>query len=137
MAAPLEIRIKQKAVIEFLVAEGKTPVNIHKRLQSVWYDGALDYSNVRRWACRLAKDSDESQQFGYASLKDKFRTGRPSTSVNLDNKANANKLISEGRCITLDELASELGVSHGNAYHLVVSWLFTSVCPLGSKKADR
>ena len=30
MAAPLEIRMKQRAVNEFLVAEGETPVKIHK-----------------------------------------------------------------------------------------------------------
>ena len=119
--------MKQRAVNEFLVAEGKTVVNIHKRLQRVYHDEALDYSNVRRWACRLAEDSDESQQSGYASLKDKSRTGRPSSPVNLDNKANADKLIREDRRITLDELASELGVSHGSAHHLLESLGYSKV----------
>ena len=61
MAAPLEINMKQRAVIEILVAEGETPVNIHKRLQRVYHDEALNYNNKRRWTCRLAKDSDESK----------------------------------------------------------------------------
>ena len=111
--------MKQRAVIEFLAAERETLVNIHEGLQRVYHDEALDYSNLRRWASRFAKDSDEYQQYGYASLKDKSCTGRPSTSVNLDNRANAEKLIREDRRITLDELASELGVSHGSANHLV------------------
>ena len=98
--------MKQRAVVEFLAAERETPVNIPKRLQRVYHDEALDDSNVRRWASRFAKDSDESQQYGYASLKDKSRRGRPSTSVNPDNKANAEKFIEEDRRITLDELAS-------------------------------
>ena len=119
--------MKQRAVIEFLVAEGETPVNIHKRLRRVYHDEALDYSNVRRWACRLAEDSDESQQSGHASLKDKSRTCRPSTSVNLDNKAIADKLIREDRHITLDNLASELGVIHGSAHHLVESLGYSKV----------
>ena len=118
MTAPLEIHIKQRAVIELLVAEGETPVNIHKRLQKVYHNKALDYSNVRKWAYHLAKDFDESQQSRYASLKHKSHTGRPSTSDNLDNKANADKLIREDRCITLDELASELRVSHGSTTSL-------------------
>ena len=92
MAAPLEIRMKQRAVVEFLVAERETLVNIHKRLQRVDHDEALGDSNVRRWASRFAKDSDESQQSGYASLKDKSRTDRPSTSVNPDNKANTERI---------------------------------------------
>ena len=88
MAAPLEIRMKQTAVIEFLLAEGKTLVNIHKRLQSVYRDKALDYNNVRKWACHLAKISDVSQQSGYASLKDKSRTGRPSMSTRVLQTSN-------------------------------------------------
>ena len=50
MAALQEVRQKQRAVIEFLVAEGETPLNIHKRLQNVYGDCAIDYSTVKRWA---------------------------------------------------------------------------------------
>ena len=48
MATPSEVRLKQRAVIEFLVAEGVTTVNIYKRLQTVYKDKTLDYSNVWR-----------------------------------------------------------------------------------------
>ena len=61
MAASLEIRLKQRAVVEFLVAERETLVNIHEGLQRVYHDEALGDSNVRRWASRFAKDSDEYQ----------------------------------------------------------------------------
>ena len=36
MAVPLEICTQQRAVIEFLVAEGETPENILKQLQRVY-----------------------------------------------------------------------------------------------------
>ena len=36
--------MKHGTVIEFLVAEGKTPINIYKRLQTVYKDETLDYS---------------------------------------------------------------------------------------------
>ena len=48
MAAPLEVRQKQRAVIEFLVSEGETPLNISKRLEKVYKSDAIDYSNVKR-----------------------------------------------------------------------------------------
>ena len=50
MATPSEVRLKQRAVIEFLVAKGETTVNIHKRLRTVYKDNTLDYSIVWRWA---------------------------------------------------------------------------------------
>ena len=71
--------MKQRAVIEFLVAEALDYSNVRNsskhsqttaKRQINYHDEALDYSNVRRWACRLAEDSDESQQSGHASLKD-------------------------------------------------------------------
>jgi hypothetical protein len=42
MAAALDIRQKQRAVIEFLVCENDTVGNIHKRLQKVYGDDAVD-----------------------------------------------------------------------------------------------
>ena len=48
MAAPLEARQKQRAVNEFLVAEGKTPLRINNRLEDVYKDNIMDYSTVKR-----------------------------------------------------------------------------------------
>uniref|UniRef100_A0A0L8FPW5 Mos1 transposase HTH domain-containing protein n=1 Tax=Octopus bimaculoides TaxID=37653 RepID=A0A0L8FPW5_OCTBM len=69
MGAPLELCQKQRAVIEFLVAEGETPVNIHRRLQNVFED----HSNVCRWVRRL-----KDEKVGTVSVADKPRSGRPS-----------------------------------------------------------
>ena len=41
MSTPLEVRLKQRAVTEFLVAEGESTVNIHKRLQTVYKNKTL------------------------------------------------------------------------------------------------
>ena len=123
MAAPLEFRQKQRAVIEFLVAEGETPVNIHRRLQNVFEDNTLDYSNVCRWVRRLNDEKVET-----VSVTDKPRSGRPSSSVNPASKAKADALIREDRRITLDELAENLAMSHGSAYNIVESLGFSKVC---------
>jgi len=47
MAAPLEACQKQRAVIEFLVAEGEILLRIHNRLKNVYKDNTVDYSNVK------------------------------------------------------------------------------------------
>ena len=47
MAASFEARQKQRAVIEFLVAEGETSLKIHNRLKNVYKDNTIDYSNVK------------------------------------------------------------------------------------------
>ena len=95
MAAPMELRQKQRAVIEFLVAEGESPVNIHRRLQNVYRDYTLDYSNVCRQVRRL-----KDEQVGDASIADKPHTGRPSSLVNPANEAKADALIREDRRLT-------------------------------------
>ena len=79
MAALQEVHQKQRAVIEFLVAEGETPLNIHKRLQNVYGDCAIDYSTVKRWV-RWVKESEE---VGKASVVDFPRSGRPATPARL------------------------------------------------------
>ncbi|XP_014773414.1 uncharacterized protein LOC106871457 [Octopus bimaculoides] len=125
MAGHLELRSKQRAVIEFLVAEGDNPVNIHRRLQHVFEDNTLDYSNVCRFN-RPLKD----KKVGTVSVADKPHSGWPSPSENPANKAKADALIREDRRITLDELAENLEVSHGSAYNLVESFGFSKVCAL-------
>ena len=42
MAAPLEACQKHRAVIEFLVAEGETPLRIHNSLKNVYKDNTID-----------------------------------------------------------------------------------------------
>ena len=55
MAAPLEACQKQRAVIEFLLAEEETPPRIHIRLKNVHKDNTIDYSNVKRRIQQLKK----------------------------------------------------------------------------------
>ena len=66
MAATLDIRQKQHAVIEFLCCENETVGNIHKRLKRVYGAAAVDRSTVSRWASRLR---DEIRKLGWTALK--------------------------------------------------------------------
>ena len=80
-------------------------MNIHRRLQNVYKEKTFDYSDVRRWVCRL-----NVEKVGTASVADKPRSDRPSYSVNPANTANADALTREDRLTTLDELAENFGV---------------------------
>ena len=128
MAALLEARQKQRAVIEFLVAEGETPLRIHKRLKNVYKDNTIDYSNVKRWVQRFKKSTEDHEEVGKVSIADKSRSGRPSTSVNPDNKNYADELIRTDRRITVEELASKLDVIIGSAHSIVASLGYSKVC---------
>ena len=65
---------------------------------------------------------------GKASIADKLRSGRPSTSVNPDNKTYTDELIRTDRRITVEELASKLDVSIGRPHSIVVSLGYSKVC---------
>ena len=56
MATQVEVRQKHRAVTKFLVAEGETPANIHKRLENVYEGDFLEYIKGWRWTCRLNED---------------------------------------------------------------------------------
>jgi hypothetical protein len=44
-----DVRLKQRAVTEFLVTEKESVTNIHRRLKNVYGDNAVDESTVSRW----------------------------------------------------------------------------------------
>ena len=52
-----DVRFKQRAVIEFLTAEKFPPVEIHRRMQTVYGDQCVDVRTVRRWVRRLKRKS--------------------------------------------------------------------------------
>jgi hypothetical protein len=54
MESASNVRSKQKAVIEFLLAENETSESIHRRLRKVYGDMAVDKSTVSHWGNRLA-----------------------------------------------------------------------------------
>ena len=69
--ADIDVRIRQRSVIEFLAAEGEMPIRIHERLKNVYGDATVDVSTVRRWV-RRSKEAE-----GQTRLTDETRSGRP------------------------------------------------------------
>ena len=44
-----DVRFKQRAVIELLTAEKVPPIEIHRRMQTVYGDQSVDVGRVRLW----------------------------------------------------------------------------------------
>jgi hypothetical protein len=68
MAAAHDIHQKQRAVIEFVVCENETVGNIHKRLQKVYGNDAVDRSTVGRWAKQLFGKVDMAISMTYRAV---------------------------------------------------------------------
>jgi len=63
-----DVQFKQRAIIELLTAKNVPPIQIHRRMQTVYGDQCVDVSTVRRWVRRF-KDGE----LGQADLSDKTR----------------------------------------------------------------
>jgi len=100
MASDMEVRMKQRCVIELLHAEKIAPIDIHRRLLNVCGDQTVDVSTVRQWVARFSS--------GDSDVKDKPRSGRPCTAVTPRNEERLDQLIRANRRIT----TRELGTNH-------------------------
>lgn len=121
--AAKDVRLKQRYVIEFLNAEGETPIRIHERLKNGYGDSTVDVSTVRRWVHRC----DEAE-VGQSSMADAKRTGRPSTAVTPHNIHRVDDIIRGDRRVTLDELYSMLSISKGSVQTIIKDLGYSKVC---------
>ena len=120
MASDMEVRMKQRCVIEFLHAEKITPNDIHRRLLNVYGDQTVDASTVRRWVARFSIADSE--------MKDKPRSGRPCTAVTPRNEEHLDQLIRANRLITTRELCTELNIGFNALETLVATLEYRNVC---------
>jgi hypothetical protein len=102
MESVSDVRSKQRAETEFLLAENESITNIHRRLTNVCGDMAVDKSTVSRWAKRLS-----SSEQGQGNVSDLPRSARPPTAVTPATMQRADSHIRNDRRITTRELAAE------------------------------
>ncbi|GJQ78845.1 hypothetical protein Trydic_g2685 [Trypoxylus dichotomus] len=69
--AYINVRIRQRSVIEFLNGEGGASIRIHERLKNVYGDAIVDVSAIRRWV--HSRNEVEAQR----PLADQKRSGGP------------------------------------------------------------
>ena len=91
-------------VIEFFVKEEIPAADIHHRLQRMYGNVYMGRSSVRWWVKRV-KD-------GNMSIQNQPRSGRPQTASTEPNKKRVDEIITEHRRVTLDAIATKLGLGH-------------------------
>lgn len=105
-AGDLSVRLKQRAVIEFLTAENVNPTNIHRRLQAVYGQETVDRTTVNRWALKFRES-----ETGRAQISDQPRSGRPVTATDEAHQLQVHNLIQSNRRIKQREIANQIGIS--------------------------
>ena len=123
MASLSDTRYKQRAVIEFLVAEKERVESIHKQMCVVYGSCAVDRSTVGRWVQRV-----KASESGETDLHDRQRSGRPATATSPDMLQCANDIIHADRHITSRQLAVQLSVSNGRAMVIIDALGYSKVC---------
>jgi len=68
----MSMRLKQRAVTEFLSAENITPAEIHRCLQAVYGENTVNRTTVNHWAIKF-----HECESGCANIVDQPRSGRP------------------------------------------------------------
>ena len=113
MVAPLEActREEQRSVICFLGSEGVNPNEIHGRMKMQYGDACLSLQQVYDW--------DRKLKIGVSSVADAARSGRPHTANTPVMVVAVERVLRENRRIMLDEVVSELNISHGSAHHII------------------
>ena len=120
--ADIDVRIRQRSVIEFLNAEGETPIRIHERLTKVYGDATVDVSTVRRWVRRCNEAVEQTP------LTDQKRSGRPVTAVSPSNIQRVDDIIRGDRRVTTDELCCILSLSKGSVMTIIHQLGYRKVC---------
>ena len=87
---------------------GKSVIEIQKALEEVGSEFVLPYSSITRWV-RQFND-------GRNTVSNKHLCGRPLSATTGENVENVAKLLNDDRRYSCDEIAHELGISHGSVH---------------------
>ncbi|XP_025410784.1 uncharacterized protein LOC112683831 [Sipha flava] len=96
----LSTKLKQRAVIEFLITENVNPTDIHRHLKAVYGNKTVDRSTVSHWVSKCKLDDP-----GKMNILDKHRDGRPVTVTDEKHRIQVDELIKNDRRITQNRIA--------------------------------
>ena len=107
------VSFRQRGVIEFLVKEETPAADIHHRLQRVYGDVCMGASSVRRWVKHFKEAN--------TTIQNQPRSGRPRTASTEPKKKRVDEIIKEDRRVTLDAIATKLGIGHNAVQEMIGS----------------
>jgi transposase len=99
----VEVRMKQRCILEFLHVEKVAPNDIHRCLLNIYGDQTVDVSTVWQWVARFSS--------GDSDVKDKPRSGWPCRDVTPRNEERLDQFIRANWRIMTRELCAELNIS--------------------------
>ena len=103
--------LEQRGVIRFLLAESVKSCEILSRMQRQYGPSCMSRANFYKWV-QAFKDGRES-------ITDDLRSGRPVDVSTPEAVQAVEDLIKSDRRVTLDEIATNLDISHGTVYAIV------------------
>ncbi|GBM40529.1 hypothetical protein AVEN_76936-1 [Araneus ventricosus] len=114
-------KLEMRAVIRFLWAKRCNCAEIYRQLHQVYGESAMSRQAIAEW-CNMFEN-------GRTDIGVAEREGRPSTATNSEIAARVNECILANRRIAIDEISSELDISHGSVHKITVKHLeFSEVC---------
>ncbi|GBN42993.1 hypothetical protein AVEN_44228-1 [Araneus ventricosus] len=97
-------RSAQRAIIQFLRAEGEHTSQIYRRMKEVYGEQCLARCTIFRWCQRYEAER--------VNIKDLPRPGQATFSA-------VDELVRQNRRITTREIGVELSISKGTAHHII------------------
>ncbi|GBN38529.1 hypothetical protein AVEN_270425-1 [Araneus ventricosus] len=104
-------RSAQRAVIQFLLAEGEHVSQIYRRIKEVYGEQCLARCTIFWWCQRY--------EAGRVNIKDLARPGPAHVVTNSATISAVDELIRQNRRITIREIAVELSLSKGTVHHII------------------
>jgi len=119
----MSTRLKRRAVTEFLSAENVTAAAIHRRLQAVYGENAVNRTTANLWALKF-----RDYEPGHANIVDQPRSGRAVSVTDDKHQKQVNELIKHDRRITQKQIAGRLGMSKERVGYIIGLLGNTNVC---------
>ncbi|GBM21787.1 hypothetical protein AVEN_29231-1 [Araneus ventricosus] len=104
-------RSAQRAVIQFLRAEGEHASQIYHRMKYVYREQCLARCTIFRWC--------QHYEAGRVNIKDLPRPGQAHVVINNATISTVDEHIRQNRRITTREIAVELSISKGTVHHII------------------
>lgn len=106
---------EQRAYIKIEFYKGSTGTEIFNTLQTVCGNQALPRTTVFRWFAAFKEGRNEVEK--------KTSPGRPTEATNCENITKVRQILETDRRLTCDEVAREVGISHGSVYTILTGKL--------------
>jgi len=102
---------EQRSVIRFLGSEEVKPIEIHQRTKIQYGDACLSLQQVYEWTRKFMN--------GISSVTDSPQPGQTHQVVTPKAIAVDEAIVKENCCVTVNEIAAHLDMSHGSAHYII------------------